>query len=94
MNVEEAEFYEAEVGLGGLLLYLDQEEGDSICLEGTSKFHIANFGFDLTHVPTALVGLQQQRQNIAPAPQSCLATIAQPFRAVPTPPASPASGAA
>lgn len=83
-------FSQFEVGRGGLLLYLDQEEGDPVGLEGTGKFHVANFGFDLTHVPTVLVGLQQQRQNIAPAPQSCLNTTAQPFRALPTPPAFPA----
>lgn len=48
-------------GWGGeLLLYLDQEEGDAVGLEGTGQFHIANFGLDLTHVPAALVGLQRK----------------------------------
>lgn len=57
-------FGESEVGQGGLLLYLDQEEGDPVGLEGTGKFHIANFGFDLTYVLTLLVGLQQQDKTL------------------------------
>lgn len=72
-------FGESEVGPGEQLLYLDQEEGDPVGLEGTGKFHIANFGFNLTHVPTVPVGLQQKRQNITPAPQSCRDNTAQPF---------------
>ena len=82
---------------GEPLLYLNQEEGDPVGLEGTGKFHVANFGLDLAHVPTVLVGLQQQRENITLAPQSpgC-ATIALslPFQALPAPPASPAPATA
>lgn len=75
----------------GTALYLDQEEGDTIGLEGTGQFHIANFSLDLTHVPTVLMGLQQQGQNITLAPITCCATmvLSQPFQALAAPLAPP-----
>lgn len=60
--MEKREFWPASTrgAAGEPLLYLDQEEGDAVGLEGTGQFHVANFGLDLAHVPAALVGLQRQ----------------------------------